>query len=86
MFRALEYLESIGIGERLKGKFRIRADRCIVGTAREDKSGEKGLLIILESTPIHMEFTFIITDRELLRSMGAAINRLLEEEERREVA
>ena len=84
MFSTLEWLEKIGVGKRLKGKFLVNADKLEFGVAKAD-NGAEGLAISLENTLIHMEFLFIETDCRILIELRKTIDEILEKEKGREV-
>jgi len=81
----LEFLEKAGLGERVKDGFRIYADVCRVGTARAEGTGEKGVVVVLRNSVLHLEMVFVITDRALLAQLRKAAEDVLRGERSPEV-
>ena len=74
----VQFLMDIGVLEIAEdGTYRVKADYATFGTATNEKTGEKALMILLRSNTVKLEFLFILEDKELLLNIKRAVEEIL---------
>jgi len=59
------------------GAYRVKAEYASFGTAVNESTGEKALMILLKSNIVKMEFLFILEDKELMLKLKHEIENVL---------
>ena len=76
----ISFLREIGVLDLAEdGTYRIKADYATFGTAVNEETGGKALMILLKSNVTKLEFLFILEDKELMIKMKNEIENVLKE-------
>jgi hypothetical protein len=74
----VQFLMNVGVLELAEdGTYRVKADYANFGTAVNEKTGEKALMILLRSNTVKLEFLFVLEDKELMLKLKHAIDEAL---------